>query len=278
MLIPIREDLRCASPYMRVCVDDPVAPMQGVAPVSAHLLRSAASSSACLGSWKHYSGAMHEYPRMESPTRDAVTWGDARLPLQPPIFHYLGHLPAHPTWEQNARDDFVGTAAVDLARYQYLPLNAFERVPLLNTSLIPRWTYRTLFLPNDSMFKAMDSPGTGATPYMAHANCAANSPCPPPPPATHRCRPRRPQRCRHGTRGCPRAVRPNPTDSVLRNQVGYTGAWERTSRRDGRASQEASHRRAVRTWDRPPSYHTRSWAVKYLDQCLCSTAADPGAQ
>ena len=28
---------------------------------------------------------------------------------------------------------------------------------LLNTILIPRWTYRTLFLPNDSMFKAMDA-------------------------------------------------------------------------------------------------------------------------
>ena len=74
----------------------------------------------------------------------------------------------------------------------------------------------------------------------------------------------------------PRAVGPNPTDSVLRNQVGYTGPRERM--RDGRASQAASHRRAVRTWDRPQSYHTRSWAVKYLDQCLCSTAADPGAQ
>ena len=50
----------------------------------------------------------------------------------------------------------MGTAAADLARYQYLPLNAFERVQLLNTVLIPRWTYRTLFLPNDTMFKAMD--------------------------------------------------------------------------------------------------------------------------
>ena len=95
--------------------------------------------------------------RRESPTRGAITWGDARLRLQPPIFHYLGHLLAHPTWEQKARDDFVGTTAPDLARYQYLPLNAFQRVQLLNTVLIPRWTYRTLFLPNDSMFKAMDS-------------------------------------------------------------------------------------------------------------------------
>ena len=75
-----------------------------------------------------------------------------------------------------------------------------------------------------------------------------------------------------------RAVRPNPTDSILRNQVGYTGPRERTQRQDGRASQETSHRRAARTWDRPQSYYTRSWAVKYLDQCLCPTAADPGAQ
>ena len=67
-------------------------------------------------------------------------------------------------------------------------------------------------------------------------------------------------------------------DCVLRNQVGYIGPRERTSRRDGRASQEASHRRAVHTWDRPQSYHTRSWAVKYLDQCLCSAAADQGGQ
>ena len=67
-------------------------------------------------------------------------------------------------------------------------------------------------------------------------------------------------------------------DSVLRNQVGYTGPRERTSRRDGRASQETSHPRAVRTWDRPQSYHTRSWAVKHFDQCLCPTSADPGAQ
>ena len=51
----------------------------------------------------------------------------------------------------------MGTAAFDPARYQYLPLNAFERVLLLNTILIPRWTYRTLFLPNNSMFKAMDA-------------------------------------------------------------------------------------------------------------------------
>ena len=35
--------------------------------------------------------------RRESLTKDAITWDDARLPLQPPVFHYLGHLLAHPT-------------------------------------------------------------------------------------------------------------------------------------------------------------------------------------
>ena len=91
--------------------------------------------------------------RRESPTRDTITWGDARLPLQPPIFHYLGHLLAHPTWERKARDDFMGTAAADLARYQYLPLNAFERVQLLNTILIPRWTYAPCFSPTTQCSK-----------------------------------------------------------------------------------------------------------------------------
>ena len=51
----------------------------------------------------------------------------------------------------------MGTVCADLARYQRLPMNAFERVQLLNTSLIPRWNYWTLFLPNDSMFKIVDS-------------------------------------------------------------------------------------------------------------------------
>ena len=116
--------------------------------------------------------------------------------------------------------------------------------------------------------------GTSTTPYLAYANRAANSPCPP---ATHRCCPHHPQLAWY-TKLRPRAVRPNPTDSVFRNPVAYTGPRERTSRRDGGASQGTLHRRAVDTWDRPQSYRTRSWAVKYLDQCLCSTAGDARAQ
>ena len=80
--------------------------------------------------------------RRESPTRDTITWGNARLPLQPPIFHYLGHLRAHPTWEQKARDDFMWTAASDVVRYQYLPRNAFERVHLGGPARAPQQTAR----------------------------------------------------------------------------------------------------------------------------------------
>ena len=91
------------------------------------------------------------------PHTDCIEWCGVQLPLQAPIFHYLGHLLAHPSWEQKARDYFMGTVCADLARYRFLPLNAFERVQLLNAILIPRWNYRVLFLPNDSMFKAVDS-------------------------------------------------------------------------------------------------------------------------
>ena len=76
----------------------------------------------------------------------------------------------------------------------------------------------------------------------------------------------------------PRTLRVELRERVAWHQyhaLGYTGPRERTSRQDGRASQETSHRKAMRTWDRP-SYHTMSWAVKYLDQCLCPTAL--GAQ
>ena len=57
---------------------------------------------------------------------------------------------------------------------------------------------------------------TTTTPYMVYANCTANSPCPP---ATHRCRPRRPQRCRHGTRSCahePYGLTPRTLSSAIK--------------------------------------------------------------
>ena len=72
----------------------------------------------------------------------------------------------------------------------------------------------------------------------------------------------------------PTSKRPNPTDAILRKQVGYTGPRERAPRQNARASEEASHFRAARTWDRPQSYHTRAWAAKYLNRCLRPTTTD----
>ena len=36
----------------------------------------------------------------------------------------------------------------DVAAYRTLPLNAYEKVAIINAILIPRWTYRGLFLGN----------------------------------------------------------------------------------------------------------------------------------
>ena len=53
----------------------------------------------------------------------------------PPPYRYLGHTIAHPSWAQ--RDEGLAKVECDLTRYRALPLNAFERVQLLNSVLIP---------------------------------------------------------------------------------------------------------------------------------------------
>ena len=76
--------------------------------------------------------------------------------MRPPIFRYLGHTIAHPSWAQRARDEVLAKVESDLTRYRALPLNAFERVQLLNSVLIPRWLYHTMFIPHDRMLQHMD--------------------------------------------------------------------------------------------------------------------------
>ena len=44
----------------------------------------------------------------------------------------------------------------DVTRYRALPLNAFERVQLLNSVLIPRSLYHPMFIPHDRMFQHID--------------------------------------------------------------------------------------------------------------------------
>ena len=47
------------------------------------------------------------------------------------------------------------------------------------------------------------------------------------PPTTHKRRPHHPQQCQLGTQSYAHVVQPNPTDTILRKQVGHTGPWER---------------------------------------------------
>ena len=67
------------------------------------------------------------------------------------IFRYLGHTIAHPLLAQKARDKVLAKVESDLTQYSALPLNAFERVKLLNFPLIPRWLYHTMFIPHDGV-------------------------------------------------------------------------------------------------------------------------------
>ena len=76
--------------------------------------------------------------------------------MRTPIFRYLGHIIAHPSWAQRATDEVLAKAESDLTRYRALPLNAFERVQLLNSVLIPRWLYHTMFIPHHRMFQHID--------------------------------------------------------------------------------------------------------------------------
>ena len=92
----------------------------------------------------------------------------------------------------------------------------------------------------------------------AFASCGPNSLCPL---VTGRHHPCHPYMCQHGTQSYA--------------HVRVFGPKNRAPRQGAGASQENSHRRAARTLDHPQSYHTRAWAAKYLEQCLCPTHVGP---
>ena len=68
--------------------------------------------------------------------------------ILPPILTYVGHILAQLSHEDHARDMVTDQLRHDLAAYKTLPLNGFEKVAIINSVLIPRWTYRSLFLGN----------------------------------------------------------------------------------------------------------------------------------
>ena len=77
-----------------------------------------------------------------------ITWQHQLIPVRPPMMTYLGHVLAHPTQEDTAWDMVTTQLHHDVAAYRTLPLNAYEKVAIINAVLIPRWTYRGLFLGN----------------------------------------------------------------------------------------------------------------------------------
>ena len=94
--------------------------------------------------------------KRQVPQHNVLRWNGKDTLVRPPIFRYLGHIMAHPSWAQRAKDEVLAKVEFDLTRYRALPLNAFEWVQLLNSVLIPRWLYHTMFIPRDRMFQHID--------------------------------------------------------------------------------------------------------------------------
>ena len=146
-----------------VCVDD-IAAVTKNANDMQRMLKRVQELSLILGfqtnpgKTKVYKWATTPLARQKSqvPKHDVLRWNGKDILVRPPIFRYLGHTIAHPSWAQRARDEVLAKVECDLTRYRALPLNAFERVQLLDSVLIPRWLYHTMFIPHDRMFQHID--------------------------------------------------------------------------------------------------------------------------
>ena len=89
--------------------------------------------------------------------KETIALSTDTLQVQAPVFQYLGHVVAHPEWQSRAHDDILTLVSADLLRYKVLPLNAFECAMLINTTLLPKWVYRGMFVFNDRLLAAIDS-------------------------------------------------------------------------------------------------------------------------
>jgi hypothetical protein len=79
--------------------------------------------------------------------------------VKAPAFKYLGHCLAHPAYQAGVHADILSGAQADVARFGHLPLNNFERAPLLNSVLMPQWVYHGLLVPDDRLFQQLDKVG-----------------------------------------------------------------------------------------------------------------------
>ena len=96
------------------------------------------------------------YHRAKDYNLEPITWQHPLIPVRPPILTYVGHVLAHPTQEETAWDMVTTQLHHDIAAYGTLPLNAYEKVAIINAVLIPRRTYRGLFLGNRSRMALWD--------------------------------------------------------------------------------------------------------------------------
>ena len=87
---------------------------------------------------------------------EPITLQHQQLPVRPPILTYLGHVVAHPTQEETALDMVTTQLYHDIAAYRTLLLNGYQKVAIVNAVLIPRWTYRGLFLGSRSRMGMWD--------------------------------------------------------------------------------------------------------------------------
>ena len=51
----------------------------------------------------------------------------------------------------------MGTVYANFTRYRRLPLNPFERVELVNTVVMPRWTHYNFFGPTKALSRSIDT-------------------------------------------------------------------------------------------------------------------------
>ena len=88
------------------------------------------------------------FPWAKDYNLEPITWQHQLVPVLPPIMTYLGQVLAHPTPEDTAWVMVTTQPHHDIAAYRTLPLNAYEKVAIINAVLILRCTYRGLFLGN----------------------------------------------------------------------------------------------------------------------------------
>ena len=75
-----------------------------------------------------------------------VWWGSGCLPVSDPIFTYLGHTNTGTGYKGKAQDALFAFLQAQMTAYYELPLTCFERAQIVNSILLPRWTYKSLFL------------------------------------------------------------------------------------------------------------------------------------